>query len=241
MKEKIDENIVLVGTSHVSDESVEEIESTVEEEDPHLVGVELDSSRYNKLIKELNEDEVTEEDDASFRQAITDPIAFLLSSIQSSLSSITKNEPGIDMKTAIQKGKDNDSSILLLDRDISRTLKRINSKMGKKEKIKMLSTIVASIVYLNYKKIRGETDKMKEKATEVKNPSSFKQKLSEYSPNLAKVLIDERDYYMAKKIIKISEANPEMKIVAVVGAGHLEGIKEYLNNPEEMPSSMEEI
>lgn len=240
MKERIDENIVLVGTSHVSQESVEEIKSTVEEEQPHLIGVELGKPRFQRVSQEL-ESEDEDEQKPKLTQALFSPIRFTLGSIQSLLSNITKNEAGGDMKTAVELGKKEKHGILLLDRDINETLSRLNSKLGKKQKLKIFSSIIFSLIYLKYKKITGKTKEIEEKITKIENPSSFTEKLASFSPVLAKVLIEERDYYMAKNIQKIREFDTDLKIVAVVGAGHLEGIKNYLENPETMPESIEEV
>jgi pheromone shutdown protein TraB len=55
----------------------------------------------------------------------------------------------------------------------------------------------------------------------------------QFSPGGAEALIDERDAYIAHKLVGLRQAGYD--VLAVVGAGHREGIEGYLANPATLP------
>ncbi|MEF8848008.1 MAG: TraB/GumN family protein [Candidatus Thermoplasmatota archaeon] len=222
MKEKIDENILLVGTAHISKTSVEEVEKEIEEFKPGIVAVELCKRRYDSLTEKDKWEQkpvtsLIKSNNAYFMLAQT-----FLSSIQRKLGKEHGIEPGSEMIAAIKAAREKDLDISLVDRDISVTLKRAWKKMSFKEKSKLLWEFIKAVVGYEEENIE-EID-----VEELMNQDVITELMEEFSdiaPSVADVLIHERDKYIAKKIFDESKKG---KVLAVVGAGHLKGIKNYL-------------
>ncbi len=218
MKEKIaadGKEIILVGTVHVSPESVEEVRETIETEDPDTVGVELCQGRYEILTKKKQWEE--QEIMKIIREGKTYLLLanLLLSRFQKKVGEELGSEPGAEMVEAVKIAAEYDIPVSLLDRDITITLKRAWKAMGITEKLKLVYALLAAFF------VDAE-----EVVEELKNQDAITElmeELAEYAPGAKKVLIDERDQYIASKILE-----SEGTIVAVVGAGHLEGIKRLL-------------
>lgn len=224
MKRKIDENLVLVGTNHVSEESSEEIKEVVKEEDPDLIGIELDSRRFEYIKKNLNNDKEDTEQDQGFIGFIKNPIGYSLSYVQSLVSDIVDTEKGTDMETAVEQGIKESRGIVLLDRDIKITMNRLRENLSFIKKLKLFFLMIFSVVYLKYNKIRSNKSKIKNKMDKIEeDPADL---LSSY-PDVKEVLVDERDEHIANTLSNIRN-NSDLKVVAVIGMGHIEGVKENL-------------
>ena len=213
-----DKTILLIGTAHVSRESADLVVSVIREEKPDTVCVELCDSRY-QAIRQKNKWQ-----DTDIIKVIKEKKAFLLlsnlllASFQKKIAKKLDIKPGEEMIKAIETGEAIGAKIHLVDRDIRITLGRVWRVMGLWEKVKLLFQLVLSL---------GEIDEISENDIEkMKEQDVLESLLSEVGksmPILKKILIDERDRYLAHKI----RSAPGEKIVAVVGAGHISGIKEY--------------
>ncbi|HEC72457.1 MAG TPA: TraB/GumN family protein [Thermoplasmatales archaeon] len=233
---KIGNDILLVGTAHVSKDSVEEVKSAIKEFKPDVVAVELCRKRYQTLTeKEKWEDTPI----TSFLQ--TDK-AFLilaqtfLASVQRKLGEEFGSEPGAEMLAAIEEAKKQGLRIELVDRDISVTLKRAWKKMGVREKFRLVWEFIKAMVGYNEEELE-EID-LKELMKEDVMSAVMKE-FSEFAPSVSNVLIDERNKYIAKKILDAREKHG--KVLAVVGAGHVKGIKEYLEGIKPLDVDIEEL
>ncbi len=222
MHEKINDRIILVGTAHISKDSIIEVKEAIEKYKPDIVAVELCKRRHESII---NKDKwentpitsLLKSNNAYFMLAQT-----FLSSIQRRLGKDQGVEPGSEMIAAINEAKKNNLKIALVDRDISITLKRAWKKMGFIEKIRLTWEFLKAIV--GYE----EEDLDQIDLKEMMNQdiiSTMMEEFGEIAPSVSEVLIHERDKYIAKKILNESKNG---KVVAIVGAGHLKGIKEYL-------------
>ena len=236
MRVKIGNDILLVGTAHVSKDSVEEVKSAIKEFKPDVVAVELCRKRYQTLTeKEKWEDTPI----TSFLQ--TDK-AFLilaqtfLASVQRKLGEEFGSEPGAEMLAAIEEAKKQGLRIELVDRDISVTLKRAWKKMGVREKFRLVWEFIKAMVGYNEEELE-EID-LKELMKEDVMSAMMKE-FSEFAPSVSNVLIDERNKYIAKKILDAREKHG--KVLAVVGAGHVKGIKEYLEGIKPLDVDIEEL
>ena len=129
------------------------------------------------------------------------------------------------MITAIETAKAHDAEICLADRDISVTLSRAWRHMSFWSRIKMLFQLLLSM---------GGVDDIEEKDIEqMKETDMLESVLAEVEkshPELRRILIDERDQYLAQKIR--TAAGP--KIVAVVGAGHVPGIRRHIEKDQDI-------
>jgi pheromone shutdown-related protein TraB len=220
MQERIEINgkeIILIGTVHVSPESVKEVRETIERENPDTVGVELCDRRYEILTKKKQWEEQEIVKIIKEGKTYLFLANLLLSNFQKKIGEELGSEPGAEMIEAIKIAKEYEIPVSLLDRDISITLKRAWNAMGVKEKLKLIYALIA-----------GFFVEAEEVIEELKNQdiiTELMEELAEQAPGAKRVLIDERDQYIASKI-----SESEGKMVAVVGAGHMEGIKNLLQH-----------
>ena len=213
-----DKEITVIGTAHVSMESADLVEHVIEEERPDTVCVELCQSRYQSIIQK------NQWQNTNLLKVIKEKKAFLLLSnlmlayFQKKIGKKLGIKPGEEIMRAVQTAKKVDALIHLADRDIRITLTRIWRFMGLWTKIKLLIQFVTSA---------GSMDEIKEEDIEkMKKKDILETLLSEIGeafPVIRRILIDERDQYLAYKIITA----PGKKVVAVVGAGHVPGIQRH--------------
>jgi HSP20 family molecular chaperone IbpA len=183
------EEVVLVGTAHVSEKSAAEVRDAVRKEDPDVVAVELDPRRYEK---------VKQQKDTTY---------------------------GGDMAAAVTEAEARGVPVVLIDRELSVTMRRFWEELSLFERIKTAGAVVAAFLGIG-----GVTVDEIDRAIEEDRVDGYVDDLREFSPGGARVIIDERDAYMASRLLEL-----DGKVVAVVGAGHEDGIRNYLENPNEIP------
>lgn len=218
--------IYLVGTAHVSDESVELIEKTIEEVKPDLVAVELCEQRQQaiKEKKRWSETEITEVIKSGKIYLFLTQL--LLSNFQRKIGEDVGVKAGSDMIKAVEISREKGIEVALVDRDIKITLRRALNTMSLIEKFKILLAFLTDLV------AGVEVDKeLIEKLKEKDLLSELMDELSREAPSVKKVLVDERDEYIASKILD----GKAKKIVAVVGAGHIKGIHKMLESGKTTP------
>ncbi len=215
-------DIHLVGTAHVSRESVDLVNQVLNENKPDTVCVELCKSRYESLTQKKTWQE------ANIFKVIKDKKAFLLLSnlilayFQKKIGHKLGIKPGEEMIRAIEAAERMGAEVHLADRDIRITLARTWRLMGLWTKIKLFAQIITSA--------GGLESITEEQIEEMKKRDVLETLLSEIGeelPEVKHILIDERDQYLTQKI----RTAPGKKIVAVVGAGHVPGIKHYWDLP----------
>jgi pheromone shutdown-related protein TraB len=222
--------ITIIGTAHISHDSVLEVREKINEIRPDVVAVELCEPRYRGL---------TEQKDIPILDLIKDKNSMfvitnvLLSLLQRRLGDEVGIKPGREMLTAIDTAKELGISFALVDRDIGITLKRTLSKMGIIEKFRAVKELIFAFD-ASGEDLKTEVEELKkeDKITDVL------MQLQDVSPNLFRVMVRERDAYMAKNLLELQEKHEN--VVSVVGAGHKKGIEEFLQDPEKIPS-MEEL
>ncbi len=221
-----DKEIILVGTAHVSKESVQLVTDVIEEERPDTVCVELCESRYQAIRqkdrwKEMDIVKVIKEKKTTLLLS-----NLLLASFQKRIAEKLEVKPGEEMTRAIEIGEAVEAQIHLADRDIRVTLSRTWRAMGVWGKFKLLFQMLLSFA--------GGLDEISEDDVErMKQTDILESILADVGksfPKLKRVLIDERDLYLAHKI----RTAPGNRIVAVVGAGHVPGIKRHWNADTDM-------
>jgi pheromone shutdown-related protein TraB len=210
---------VLVGTAHVSSESVAEVRRIVAGELPDVVCVELDESRHRSLTGEAGWHEL------NIGKVLRDGKGFLLlanlvlSAFQRRLGSDLGVKPGEEMLAAMQAAQELSIPCVLADRDIQVTLRRAWSSSGWWGRSKMLAAMITAVLS-NEKLEADEIERLKESDV----LAEMMKELADYLPPAKRALIDERDRWLAVRIHDAAGA----KVVAVVGAGHLEGIVGHL-------------
>jgi pheromone shutdown-related protein TraB len=226
----VGDNIVLVGTAHVSERSVEEVREAIARHHPDIVAVELDPSRYKVLTGKR------EWRDLPITRIIkgSNPYFFIaqafLAALQRRMGMEQGVEPGAEMLAAIEAAGESDLKVLLADRDISITLKRAWKRMTLREKLRLSWNLMAAITGA-YDEEMEELDI--EELMQEDMINMLVQELSEIVPSVADVLIHERDTFIAKKIL---QATRDGKVLAVVGAGHLSGLAKKLEEGGPFPT-----
>jgi len=216
--------IILIGTAHVSNKSVEEVKETIARERPDIVAIELCPGRFAALKGETSD--LSAKDILKGGNMTLFIVHSLLAYMQNKIGSEMDVKPGSEMIAAIDAAEGLGLEIALVDRDINVTLQRFIGKMGFFEKLKMLSALVGSLVGF------GGTEIDIENITEEDIVTQLISELKQFSPTTASVLIEERDAFIAKNLLRIKEKG---RVVAIVGAGHRSGITEYLKHPETLP------
>ena len=222
-----DKQVILIGTAHVSRESAQQVRQLIQEENPDTVCVELCQSRYQSIRQKERWQETDIVKIIKEKKSFLLLSNLLLASFQKRIAKKLDIKPGQEMITAVETAEEMDAEIHLADRDIRTPLSRTWRAMGLWSKIKLLFQLVLSL---------GEVDEIKEEDIEkMKNEDVLETLLAEVGkslPVLKNILINERDQYLAAKI----RTAPGKKIVAVVGAGHIPGIKKNWNADIDIPA-----
>lgn len=223
-------NLKIIGTNHISKESVSSAKKIIETENPDIVAVELDRDRLPVVL------------DPSKRKRSIKMVpqiglkGYIFSIVgefvERYLGKKTGVLPGEEMATAIRAAKAGKKQLELIDQPIQITLKRFSKKLSWKEKW----NFVADILKAGYYGITGRVPKDMQKLQNFdlnKVPTeeviaSMIENVKERYPNIYSVLISERDSYMAQKLATLMMHYPDKKIVAFVGAGHKKGILKEL-------------
>ncbi|MDT3435030.1 TraB/GumN family protein [Haloarcula sp. 1CSR25-25] len=293
----------VVGTAHVSEHSVREVEAAIEESEPDIVAVELDEGRYRQIKGETPDD--LDASDLLRGNTVFQFLAYwMLSYIQTRLGDRFDIEPGADMKAGIDTAERLGLGVALVDRDIQTTVQRFWARLTAVEKLKLVGSLAAEMgppltVGLTVGAVfgglfavvagafggpfivpsgvlsgvipgglagtveglldtlllvctvsaaigipiaalltwfRGEADVEEfdmEQLTDTDVVSAMIEEFRQFSPGGAEALIDERDAFIAHRLVALREAG--YHVLAVVGAGHREGIQRYLDNPETLP------
>lgn len=217
--------IHLVGTAHVSQKSIEDVRSAIEGFEPDIVGVELDRGRYVALTEEIAEPSIADIlKGGNFGQLL---VQWVLTYIQQRIGAETGVKPGAEMLVAIEEAEKHQKPVAFIDRDIRITLGRFWGRMGIWEKIKLIGALIYSLV-----SVEGQ-DLDVDELTNQDVVSAAMEEFRKFSPHGAQALIDERDAYLAHQILMLG--NRYDRVLAVVGAGHIQGVQRYLNAPETLP------
>ncbi|MGZ4924637.1 MAG: TraB family protein, partial [Halobacteriota archaeon] len=186
--------IIVVGTAHISEESVAEVRRTIEEVRPDVVAVELDPGRYQALTNP-DQQSASIKDILSSGKLYQFLVHWLLAYVQNKLGAEVGVKPGSEMLSAIEAARSVGASVALVDRDINITIARFWAKMRLIEKLKMLIALLGI----------GTTDEEID-LNEITNDDTISQlvtELRQFSPNAAQVLVDERDAYLAGNLLKL--------------------------------------
>ena len=225
------ECLTIIGTAHVSEESVNEVKDAIYEQQPDVVAIELDRGRYTKLKRQMMGIET--DDTISVTQIIKENkvglffTSTLLGYFQSKIGEDVDVAPGSEMIGAIEASEDLEIPIALIDRDVNVTLQRALNKMGMMEKTKFAYGLLLSVFGFG-----DEEDVDIEDLKDSEKIDELMEMFKDEAPSVHEVLVHERDAYLAGRIMQL----PKDKVIAVVGAGHKPGIMQYLDNPETIPN-----
>ena len=211
--------IILVGTAHISKESIDQSVEVIRTEMPDCVAIELDEGRYESMKnpeswKNLDIVQVLKEGKGFVLMA-----NLVLSSFQKRMGSDVGVKPGDEMRAAIAVAEELNIPCEMVDRPIQTTLRRAWGKNNFWGKCKLIATLFSTA--FSKEEISAEEIEKLKKQSEM---DSMMTELAEYMPVIKEVLIDERDKYLATNIWN-SQGN---NVVAVLGAGHLPGVEAHL-------------
>ena len=214
--------IILIGTAHISRESVDTVTRIIELEQPDCVCVELDDQRYQALKdrnrwEKMNIIQIVKGGQVPFLMA-----NLALASFQKRMGLQTGVKPGEELAAAAQIAEDNNINVALVDRNIRITLLRAWRKTGLWKKMNLIATLVAGM-FENTELDEQELANLRRSD----NLSAMLEEMSELLPAAKTILVDERDAWMSHHIQQ-AQGN---KIIAVVGAAHIPGIKRCLQQP----------
>lgn len=211
-----DRTVLLIGTAHVSQHSVDLVCEVINNEKPDAVCIELDDKRFQALSDEKRWQKLDLKTVIRNRQLSTLMISIMMASYQKKLGDNLGVTPGAELLAAARTAEAHAIPIHLCDRDIRITLRRAWKSTSLFRKFYLLSSLLAGMF---------DSEEIDEKKLEeLRNQDVLTELMAEMGdslPEMKRVLIDERDIYMAEKI----GSTPGKLIVAVVGAGHIEGIK----------------
>lgn len=212
--------ILLIGTAHISQESVELVQQVISQEKPDGVCLELDDKRYSAMSSKDKWQSLDLKQIIRKKQLSTLLVSLLMSSYQKKLGGQLGVSPGAELLAGANTAKEYDIPISLCDRDVRVTLRRAWKSTSLFRKGYLLSSLLASA----FDSEEISTEKLEEmKKKDVL--SSLMDEMGDTFPELKRVLIDERDIYLSEKI----KETPGQKLVAVVGAGHVPGIQKAIH------------
>ncbi len=225
----MNENIILIGTAHISKKSVAEVRSAIEKYKPDIVAVELCDKRYSAITKKNQWDNTTVIDVLRSGKGFLLLVQTFLAMIQRKLGREFGVEPGSEMIAAIKTAKKNNLKIALVDRDITITFRRAWRLMTLREKLRLfwystkaligydrideeleheLEAKIDEVKKNKSENAKGKSEKADKLAKEVFLErmmdedviSAMMEELRTVVPNATRALIDERDQYISKKI-----------------------------------------
>jgi len=214
----------IIGTSHIAKESYNLVKNNILKNKPDIVAVEIDKKRLQALLSKQTKIRLSD----IKRYGLTAYIFARIGSwLQRKLGERAGLAPGSEIKAAIIAAKKINAKIYLIDQDIEITFKKLSKALGIKEKLKLIFILLFGFFIPTKNKTLKKIDlaKVPEQKLIEELTADFKKKF----PSLYKVLVADRDKYMAKQLIFIANHHTDAKIIAVVGAGHIKGLKNILS------------
>ena len=219
--------VVLVGTAHISRDSLRLVRETIAEEEPDGVCIELDEARFQALmdpaaIERLDLKQVVRE-----RKLLPLLMSVAVGAWQARMGLRLGVEPGAEMREAARTAKEQDIPVHLVDREVRTTMLRVWRRAGFLAKLKLLAGGLES------GSAEAPTEAEIRDLLSADVVSRVVAELGEALPTLKEVVIDERDAWMAAAVRTL----PGRKLVVVVGAGHLDGVERNLLAAEPAPTA----
>jgi len=210
-----DKDVYLVGTAHLSNESVADVETTVEMVKPDAIAVELCQGRYQAMTQADNWGKMDIFKVVRQKKAVFLLAQLIMTSFYRRLGEKLGIQPGAEMLKGIEMAEKTGAQLVLADRNIEVTLKRVWGYLGFWNKLKLFGQLALGV--FSHEEIDSDMiEKLKEK-------DQLEAVMTEFAGNFPEIkrrLIDERDTYLAQEI----RTAPGKTIVAVIGAGHVPGI-----------------
>ncbi|ADJ29338.1 TraB/GumN family protein [Nitrosococcus watsonii] len=226
-----DRQITLLGTAHVSRASAEHVKALLATGDYDAVAVELCPSRYQALINPnaLSRMDLLEVLRKGKAAMVTASLA--LGAYQQRIAEQFGIEPGAEMRAAVDSAHSAKLPVLLIDREVGTTLKRIYRNVPWWQRFNLIGGLFASLMSRDTVS-EEEVERLKEGDVLETTFSQFAME----AENLYLPLIDERDRYMAARLREEMNQNEYRHLLGVIGAGHLRGVTRYLEQDNATPA-----
>lgn len=224
-------HVKILGTSHIAAESVKQIKEEIESNKPDIITVELDKKRLFALMSEQKHHFSI---CTMFKVGIKGYLFALLGSWGSKkLGNLVGAIPGQEMLEAVKLARKEHIHLALIDQDIEVTLKQFSQALTWKEKWKFVKEIFRAL--FKRKAVEEELGLDLKTFDLRKVPSQtlikkLTKMMQQKYPNIYHVLVEERNEYMARNILHLINTHQGKKILVVVGAGHVEGLMDILND-----------
>jgi pheromone shutdown-related protein TraB len=220
-------NLTIIGTSHIAIQSINDVRNTINSKKPDIVAIELDLLRLKSIIsKKRGKISIFDIKKIGVKGFLFNLIGAWA---EKKLGEIVGTKPGSEMIEAVKTAYKNKSNIALIDQDIKITMKKLSKTITFKEKLRFVYDIIKGII------LRKPIVKFDlRKVPEEKIIKKLTQKLKKDYPSFHKILIEERDIFMAKNLYNLMK--DYNNIVAVVGAGHENSIIQRIKNFKQTPS-----
>ncbi|RID52409.1 hypothetical protein BRARA_H03005 [Brassica rapa] len=226
-------DVYLIGTAHVSKESCREVQAVISILKPEAVFVELCSSRLSILKPQTLKIPTMSDMIESWKQK-QNTFGILYGWFLAKIASQLEVLPGAEFRVAYEEALKYGGKVILGDRPVQITLKRTWAKMPLWHKVKFLYSLLFQAVFLPSAE---ELDKMLKEMDNVDMLTLVIQEMSKEFPSLMDTLVHERDQYMASSLLRV--ASEHSSVVAVIGRGHINGIKKNWQQPITMKDLME--
>ena len=217
--------IQIIGTSHIARESVEAVRQKIEEVRPEIIALELDLARFEVLFKK-QDIKIRMSDIRRF--GVKGFLFNLVGAfIEKKLGEKVGVAPGSEMKAAVIAAKKNSARIVLIDQDITVTLKKLSKRITWKERGRLVGDIIKGL--WSKKKVGIDLSKVPSNKLIKRMTNEVKKRY----PSIYKTLIYERNHIMAQNLYNLKRLNPDTKILAIVGAGHVKEMNQLLKGKED--------
>ncbi|MBS3112209.1 TraB family protein [Candidatus Woesearchaeota archaeon] len=215
---KIYQNLTIIGTSHIAKESIKEVKEVISREIPEIVALELDRNRlFSLLSKEKGTIKLKDIRKIGVKGYFFAKIGHW---VEHKVGSMVGTKPGDEMITAFETAKKFNIKIALIDQKIEITLKKLSKEITWKEKLTFVYELIKSPFQKNKISFNLNT------VPDEKIIKELLEQVKEKYPNVYKVLVEERNSYMAKRLNRLMQ--DYRSVIAIVGAGHVSDIIEEI-------------
>ena len=216
-------NLVIIGTSHIARQSLDDVRSVIASEKPEIIALELDRNRAHALLT----GQKAKPGFAELRRFGVKGFLFgiLAAWAEKKLGSLVGVAPGSEMLLALKIAHESHIGIAYIDQDISLTLRRLSAAITWKEKWYFVADIFKAVV-LRENELGFDMSKVPSGQIIRRLMEKFRKRY----PSLYHVLVVERNIHMANRLESIISSNPDLKVVAIVGAGHEDDVGRIVGN-----------
>ncbi len=209
--------IILIGTGHVFNLS-QALLNIFDERQPDILCIELDKQRYEGLIlKQTNPEKYHE-------TSKNQPVVYkLLARFQDGMAKEYGVQAGQEMITTIEYARRHNLPLAFIDMNAQMMFSKMIKKMSISEKIKMMFSGIGGF-FISKKRVEKELENIQ------KNFDEYLNEIGKKFPTIKRVLIDERNEFMAQQLVIANEKYK--KVIAVVGDGHIPGLVDLLKKKD---------